>query len=352
MFRTGNNPDNVFVNSASPLNGDIYVLSIGQVYKYAPGSTVGTVVVGAGPGTGLNQLNSPNTIFVTLDRAIYISDRGNHRIMKWLDSATQGILVAGVTSSSGSALNQLDNPLGIFVDTQDNIYIAERYNHRITKWTSNYAAGGTVVAGGPLNGLAYGSGPTQLNQPYGVFVDAAGSVYIADTYNHRIQKWRKDATSGTTVPGTVSYPNSVWVNLGVPSTLPTRQPSAQPTGQPSSQPTGHPSAQPTGQPSAQPSAQPTKPSLQPTILPSRPTVGPTVQPTTRPSTAPLIFVTLINSHVITRFVEGDPTGFVVAGVLGTSGLESNKLNTPLNACITSNSDVYICDNRCGLWPPI
>jgi sugar lactone lactonase YvrE len=49
-----------------------------------------------------------------------------------------------------------------------------------------------------------GNGSNQLNQPRGVFVMDDGTMYIADSFNHRIQKWTIGARSDVTVAGTGS----------------------------------------------------------------------------------------------------------------------------------------------------
>lgn len=63
--------------------------------------------------------------------------------------------------------------------------------------TGTAAASSAVVAGGN----AFGSRPDQLSSPYGVAVDAAGNIFVADTGNRRVQMWAAGATSGTTVAG-------------------------------------------------------------------------------------------------------------------------------------------------------
>ena len=71
-----------------------------------------------------------------------------------------------------------------------NIYIADNSNHRIRKVTvstgiiSTIAGTGTASYSGD-NGAATSA---TLNYPFGVGIDTAGNVYIADTYNHRIRK--------------------------------------------------------------------------------------------------------------------------------------------------------------------
>ena len=71
----------------------------------------------------LNQLNCPTYLFVDEEQAVYVSDRYNHRVMKWNKGANQGIVVAG-GQGEGSALTQLSYPQGLFVDTSSAIYVA------------------------------------------------------------------------------------------------------------------------------------------------------------------------------------------------------------------------------------
>lgn len=164
--------------------------------KWISGATSGTVVAGGnGFGSASNQLNGILDLFVDTSGNIYVSDFGNYRIQKWAPGATSGTTVAG-GNGQGSAANQLSNPYGLFVDASGNIYIADNGNNRIQKWAPG-ATSGVTVAGG--NGA--GSAANKLNGPNDVFVDAVGNVYIADANNYRVQKWSSGATSGVTVAG-------------------------------------------------------------------------------------------------------------------------------------------------------
>ena len=102
-----------------------------------------------------------------------------------------------ITGVSGSDASHLHNPFGVYVDGSGNIYVADVYNHRIQKWAPG-ATSGTTVAG--ISGVS-GSDASHLYNPAGVYVDGTGNIYIADANNDRIQKWAPGATSGTTVAG-------------------------------------------------------------------------------------------------------------------------------------------------------
>ncbi|CAF2117929.1 unnamed protein product, partial [Rotaria magnacalcarata] len=79
--------------------------------------------------------------------------------MKWNKGSKEGIVVAG-GHGEGSALTQLNDPGGLFVDTLGTLYVADSLNHRVMRWTQG-AKQGTVIAGG--NGQ--GARANQFNDP-------------------------------------------------------------------------------------------------------------------------------------------------------------------------------------------
>ncbi|CAF5160781.1 unnamed protein product, partial [Rotaria magnacalcarata] len=116
--------------------------------------------------------------------------------LKW--NAT-GITVAGVTGISDTTPDKLNKPQGLSIDSNGTLYIADRNNCRVQKWLSG-ARNGTTVAG-QSNGTC-GSGPSLLQTPQGVIVDSDGNVYAVDTYNNRVQLWSYGASFGIMVAGT------------------------------------------------------------------------------------------------------------------------------------------------------
>ncbi|CAF4760564.1 unnamed protein product [Rotaria sp. Silwood1] len=106
-----------------------------------------------------------------------------------------GITVAGnANTTAGSDAASLNSPVGIFLDNNYTLYIADRDNHRIVKYAVN-ATTGVVVAG---NGTP-GNSPSQLRSPKGVAVDQMGAIIVADGGNFRIQRFPFGSTVATTI---------------------------------------------------------------------------------------------------------------------------------------------------------
>ncbi len=96
----------------------------------------------------------------------------------------------------GNGLNQLFHPYCVFIDDDQTIYVADSWNHRIVEWKSD-AKNGQIVAGG--NGS--GNRNDQLNFPRKVIVDKENdSLIICDYDNRRIVRWpRRNGRSGETL---------------------------------------------------------------------------------------------------------------------------------------------------------
>lgn len=184
--------DGNFLAPANPEQGMAISGFLGIVTTLA-GGTDGTA---DGLGTSA-QFNNPRGIDVDAQGNIYVADQSNHRIRKISPGGLVTTLAGssqGFAEGSGSAA-QFNTPMGVAVDLAGNVYVADESNHRIRKITP----GGLVstFAGSGVPGYAEGNGSVaQFTSPRGVAVDAGGNVYVADLGNHRIRK--------ITAAGTVS----------------------------------------------------------------------------------------------------------------------------------------------------
>ena len=100
-------------------------------------------------------------------------------------NSTHGTFLA-TWGSEGSEDGQFNSPYGIAVDGSGKVYVADSGNHRIQKFSSK----GIFLATWGSNGLRNG----QFDSPHGIAVDGSGNVYVADSGNHRIQKFNPDGT--------------------------------------------------------------------------------------------------------------------------------------------------------------
>jgi sugar lactone lactonase YvrE len=139
---------------------------------------------------------------------LYIADSENFRIRRvdttGIITTVAGTGTEGFSGDGGPATSaELGDPYAVAVDALGNLYIADPSNSRIRRVD---AAGIiTTVAGTETFGFSGdGSAATnaELDEPYGVAVDALGNFYIADSYNNYIR--RVDASGIiTTVAGSI-----------------------------------------------------------------------------------------------------------------------------------------------------
>jgi hypothetical protein len=152
------------------------------------------------------ELNSPSDVAVYGAGSIFIADTGNNRIRAIAANLTIATVAGNGTANyagdGGAATSALVNtPGAVAVDGSGNFYIADTYNGVIRKVTASGTI--TTVAGNGTFGYSGDNGPAtsaQLSWPYGVALDAAGDLYIADTYNNRIRMVAPGGTI-TTVAG-------------------------------------------------------------------------------------------------------------------------------------------------------
>lgn len=179
-------PFNLFIDSQEQLYVSDSARSI--IIRYPSNSTSGSpgIIIAGGDrmGNDPSLLNWPEGIFVDNFGTLYIADCNNHRIQKWLRGASVGTTVAG-TGLSGNRLSRLSYPVAIVVDTNGFMYIADFNNNRIVRWAPNAMSGECIVA---CTGFA-GVTANTLDGPASITFDRFGNLFVSDRNNYRVQKF-------------------------------------------------------------------------------------------------------------------------------------------------------------------
>src|SRR6266702_1688502 len=134
--------------------GYAYGTGIGPQVAFLPGAL--TTIAGTG-------LNHPTGVAVDASSNVYVTDTSNNRVLK--ETPSGGSYTESVLLSSG-----LNSPFGIAVDGAGNLYVVDALNRRVLKET--------LSMGGYTETVLVGTG---LHSPTGVAVDGSGNVYYADT---------------------------------------------------------------------------------------------------------------------------------------------------------------------------
>jgi len=141
--------------------------------------TPDAVLGGAGAQPG--QFQAPRQIALAADGSLYVADSGNNRIQHLsVSGQVLGEWGSFADATKGAAPGGTFNePWGVAVGPNGNVYVADTWNHRIQEFTSD----GKFIR---MWGTGPGLGPQSFYGPRGVVVDSAGRVLVADTGNKRI----------------------------------------------------------------------------------------------------------------------------------------------------------------------
>jgi hypothetical protein len=210
-YQSFDQPSGLYVD----VSGNIYVAEYGnhRVSKWdSSGNAVGWIGggldgwntgAGASAGSAYKSLNGAYGVHVAGSGDIYIADLNNNRVSKWNSSGNAvGWIGGGLDgwqtgsgASASSSYKSFDWPIGAFLDSSGNIFVADYYNNRVCKWNSSGNAQGWI-GGGRKSwqtgfGATAGSDYQSLDTVARVFVDSSGNIYVADAVNHRISKWNE-----------------------------------------------------------------------------------------------------------------------------------------------------------------
>jgi sugar lactone lactonase YvrE len=203
-------------------DGNVYVADSGhdRIQKLSPtGQSVATwqnCMPGINPctpqaGRDPGQFDDPEGIAVDGQGNVYVSDTGNNRVQKL---SRDGHSVAVFGGKQSDAPGQFNQPWGITVDRVGNVYVADLNNNRVQKLSPTGQPLAIFGIKGQRDAWGKGDAAGQLVQPRGVAVDAAGNVYVSDTQNHRVEEFSPDGTFRTQWrrceddPSICQFPNS------------------------------------------------------------------------------------------------------------------------------------------------
>jgi DNA-binding beta-propeller fold protein YncE len=177
--------------------------------------------IGGGAGSGRGQFSQPGDIALDQEGNLYIVDTLNHRIQRINAEGNATVLgEAGTGPGQFASVDPSDGPWGIGVDQEGNVYVADTWNHRIQKFGPDLQF--IKEWGHQIAPERFGTGqaePMELYGPRDVAIDNDGNVLVVDTGDQRIVKYNPDGQfiqaygQAGAGPGQFNEPSSVAVAL-------------------------------------------------------------------------------------------------------------------------------------------
>ncbi|HEY6974637.1 MAG TPA: T9SS type A sorting domain-containing protein [Chitinophagaceae bacterium] len=147
-----------------------------------------TVAGGNGEGNAANQLDEPNGIFVDNNGNLWIADTRNARVQKFIPGCPKG------TTIGATFPNAPEFPTNIFVCPNGDIFVADFFNSRVKK-----------LARGGCKWVDVAGQNNEMKLTRGVWVDKKGNVYATDCGHNRVLKYAPHSSCGVVVAGGNGY---------------------------------------------------------------------------------------------------------------------------------------------------
>jgi sugar lactone lactonase YvrE len=181
-------------------------------------------------GVSANSLFNPQGLASDGFGNVYIADLFNNRVLVYAPGSTTAFRVygqmgsftsgtfLGTSNNGGISANSLSSPFGVAVDSANNVYIADQSNQRVLVYAPGsttafrvYGQLGNFTSSTANNG---GISANSLSFPIGVAVDSASNVYVADNNNNRVLVYASGSTTAFRVFGQLGSFTSGAANNG------------------------------------------------------------------------------------------------------------------------------------------
>jgi hypothetical protein len=180
---------NFVTDALQDSHGNYFVAEYGEydrIQKFTPDRKF--LLQWGSHGNELGQFLRPQKMAIDKEDLIWVTDACNHRVQVFDARGSEARLVKhwGI---HGKLPGQLNYPYDILLDpaavncqADGCVYLCEFGNHRVQKFTRDGQFLGLWGENGRRDG--------QLDQPWGITRDSRGRMYVLDTYNHRVQRFR------------------------------------------------------------------------------------------------------------------------------------------------------------------
>ncbi len=166
-----------------------------------------SIVLGGGQGIGKDKMNFPQAVSLGPDDTLWVADTGNNRVLafanisaKTTGAAPDGVLGQPSFTANPPALGDggMNNPHGLWADAAGRLWVADKYNHRVLRFDGAAAKAKTAIttgtsakASGLLGQSTFGAAgtdtdETHVNECRGVYLDAAGTLWVCDAGYSRV----------------------------------------------------------------------------------------------------------------------------------------------------------------------
>jgi len=174
-------------------------------------------------GLSATKMNDPLRAHIDASGRLWVSDYGNNRVLRFdaasskaTGSAADGVLgqTSFTANGSGTTAGTMNGPVGVFVDGTGRLWVTDRLNHRVLRFEN--AAGKAdgsnadgVVGQSDFTTGTSGLSSTKMNRPMGVYADAAGRLWVCEDDNNRALRFDGAAAkaNGAAADGVLGQPD-------------------------------------------------------------------------------------------------------------------------------------------------